>query len=105
MVPETALSLPSCKLLESGPRKRLCPFQLLRALSMPLAHVRRAAMMCARRVCATRFLAFEVATSDPSEGFYSGSPAEARVRPQYFEYLCIFRIFRIAFGTMGTQLA
>ena len=32
----------------------------------PLAHVRRAAMMCARRVCATRFFGFlQVATSDP----------------------------------------
>ena len=57
---------------------------------LPLAHARRAAMLCARRMCATRFLAFEVATSDPMLWFVSGSPAEARVRPQYF--VCLSNI-------------
>ena len=66
---------------------------------LPLAHARRAAMLCARRVCATRFLAFEVATSDPMLWFVSGSPAEARVRPQSDPIGTHFAAFLVLCGT------
>ena len=43
---------------EQWPRKWLVPYSSFVPSDLPLAHVRRAAMMCARRVCATRFFGF-----------------------------------------------